>query len=115
MITLPFPPFGLNPNRRTHWAKHARAFKGYKFQCFALLSQYRDELRGMTAFSLEFRPPDARRRDADNLMAASKALIDALAEVTGVDDSKFSFSVAMGSRVDGGAVVVAVNAQRAAA
>lgn len=115
MITLPFPPAILNPNKRPHWATKASVFKRYKFQCFAVLSQFRDELRGRAVFSIEFRPPDSRRRDADNLLAASKAMIDALAEVTGVDDSKFCFTIAKGEPVKGGAVVVSVNEQRAAA
>ena len=106
MIELPFPPVTLNPNVRAHWAAKARAFNTYKFQCFALLSQHRDELQGRAAFSIEFRPPDGRRRDCDNLFAASKAMIDALAQVTGIDDSKFCFTIANGKPVSGGSVVV---------
>ena len=106
MIELPFPPATLNPNRKPHWAVKAKAFKKYKFQCFALLTQYRDELQGRAAFSIEFRPPDGRRRDCDNLLAATKAGIDALSQVTGVDDSKFCFSIRMGKPVSGGLVVV---------
>lgn len=107
MIELPFPPAVLNPNRRPHWAVKARAFKTYKFQCFAVLRQHRDQLQGRAAFQIEFRPPDARRRDADNLFAASKAAIDALSQVTGVDDSKFCFTIRMGAPARNGAVVLA--------
>lgn len=106
MIELPFPPASLNPNKRLHWASKAKAFKAYKLACFAILSQFRDELQGRAAFSLTFRPPDARRRDADNLLAASKASIDALSHVTGVDDSKFCFTISMGEPRAGGAVVL---------
>lgn len=106
MIELPFPPSTLNPNHRPHWAVKARAFKAYKFQCFAVLSQFRSELQGRAVFAIEFCPPDARRRDADNLLAASKAGIDALSEVTGVDDSKFCFTIRMGEPRKGGVVVV---------
>lgn len=107
MIELPFPPATLNPNQRPHWAKKARAFKAYKFQCFAILSQFREELQGRVAFSLEFRPPSARRIDVDNCFAASKASIDALSEVTGVDDSKFCFTIKMGEPLKNGAVILA--------
>lgn len=106
MIELPFPPAKLNPNQRSHWAVKARAFKAYKFVCFAILSQHRDELKGRAAFSMEFVPPDAHRRDADNLLAASKAAIDALSQVTGVDDSKFSFTIKMGAPRKPAAVVL---------
>lgn len=105
-IELPFPPSALNPNKRQHWAVKARAFKAYKSQCFAILSQHRERLHGVTAFSIEFRPPDARRRDADNCMAACKATWDALSHVTGIDDSKFRFSISMGRPLKGGAVLV---------
>ena len=107
MIELPFPPATLNPNHKPHWAVKARAFKTYKFQCFAILSQHRDELRGRAVFALEFCPPDARRRDVDNATAAFKAGIDALSEVAGVDDSKFCFTIRKGEPRKGGCVVLA--------
>ena len=107
MIALPWPPAKLSPNARAHWAVKAKAFKTYKVQCHALLSQHRDTLRGRDAFALEFRPPSARRTDLDNCLSAFKAGIDALAIVSGVDDSKFRFSIAKGKPVKGGAVVIA--------
>lgn len=107
MITLPFPPPALSPNARQHWAAKARAFKTYKTQCYVLLWQHRDVLAGRDTFSLQFCPPDNHRRDIDNLVASSKAAIDALSMVCGVDDSKFSLSIAKGEPVKGGAVVIA--------
>lgn len=106
MIQLPFPPAKLSPNARTHWAVKARTFKQYKFQCLALLSQHRKSLKGRDAFGIRFCPPDARRRDLDNMLAAFKAGIDALSEVTGVDDSHFCFALGKGDPVKGGAVVI---------
>jgi crossover junction endodeoxyribonuclease RusA len=107
VIHLPFPPPALSPNARGHWAKKARAFKAYKFQCFALLSQHRGELKGRDSFDVRFLPPDKHRRDLDNMLASSKAALDALSEVTGVDDSQFSLKIAKGEPVKGGAVVIA--------
>ncbi len=106
MIALPFPPPTLSPNARPHWAAKARAFKAYKFQCFAVLSQYREDLKGRDSFELRFMPPDRQRRDIDNMLAASKAALDALSEVCGVDDSKFNLTIAKGEPVKGGAVVL---------
>jgi len=106
VIELPFPPSKLNPNQSYHWAVKARAFKTYKSQCAMVLSQYREELKGRAVFSIEFVPPDAHRRDADNLLAAFKAGIDALSAVTGVDDSKFAFTIKMGVPRKGGAVLL---------
>lgn len=116
MIELPFPPAKLSPNARCHWAQKARVFKAYKFQCFALLSKHRNELVGRSSFSLKFLPPDSRRRDLDNMVASSKAALDALSEATGVDDSKFSLTIAKGEPIKGGAVMVSIfEADRVAA
>lgn len=106
MIELPYPPSKLNPNQRYHWAVKARAAKAYKFQCFAILSQYREELQGRAEFHVEFQPPNAHRHDADNALAAFKHGADALSQVTGVDDSKFAFTIKMGAPRKGGAVVL---------
>lgn len=107
MIELPFPPAVLSPNARPHWAKRARAFRSYKMQCYMLLSQYRSQLRGRDTFDLRFHPPTAHRYDLDNCVSRAKAAIDALSEVTGVDDSRFSLTIAKGEPRKGGAVVVA--------
>lgn len=107
VIELPFPPAKLSPNARCHWAQKARVFKAYKFQCFALLARHRDQLQGRDSYELRFCPPDNRRRDLDNMLASSKAALDALALVSGVDDSKFNLTIAKGEPVKGGAVVVA--------
>ncbi len=107
MISLPWPPAKLSPNARTHWAVKAKAFKTYKVQCHALLSQHRESLQGRAVFALEFCPPSARRTDIDNCLSAFKAGIDALAIVSGVDDSKFQLTIAKGDPVKGGAVVIA--------
>jgi crossover junction endodeoxyribonuclease RusA len=107
VIQLPFPPPALSPNARGHWAKKARAFKAYKFQCFAVLSQFRNTLAGRSSFSVTFHPPTAHRFDADNLVSRFKAGQDALAEIAGVDDSQFVMTYRKGEPVKGGAVVIA--------
>jgi crossover junction endodeoxyribonuclease RusA len=106
MIELPFPPPKLSPNSRCHWAQKARVAKQYKFQCYALLSQFRSDLAGQTAFDLRFLPPDERRRDLDNMVASAKQLLDALSAVCGVDDSQFKLTIAKGEPRKGGAVIV---------
>lgn len=106
MIELPFPPSRLSPNARCHWAQKAKVFKAYKFQCFAMLTPFREQLRGRDSFELRFCPPDNRRRDIDNMLAASKAALDALSAVSGVDDSKFNLKIAKGEPRKNGAVVL---------
>ncbi len=108
-IILPWPPIILGPNKRSHWAKKAAAFKRYKADCHIAMLPHRARLKGQTKFRITFRAPDHRRRDADNCVGAIKAAIDALSIVVGVDDSKFEYA---GFRVEGmtpgGAVVVEV-------
>ena len=106
MITLPYPPAILSPNRPQHWAKKARAFREYKADCYFILHPFRAQLKGRDSYSLTFCPPDRRRRDLDNCLASAKALIDAISDMAGVDDSRFKLTIAKGEPVKGGAVVV---------
>lgn len=50
--------------------------------------------------SLEFYPPDNRRRDRDNIIAAFKAGQDAIADVLGRDDSEFHVTYAPIQKAD---------------
>ena len=108
MIELPFPPSALSPNSRGHWAKKARAFKSYKTECVAHMLNARKELKGRNTFAITFHPPTAHRFDLDNLVARWKAGCDALAVVTGVDDSEFVLTFSRGEPRRGGAVIVNV-------
>lgn len=106
MITLPWPPKELSPNARCHWATKARAFKAYRLDCWACFTGFRVALRGRNSFGVTFHPPSRRRGDIDNMFASIKAAIDALAQITGIDDSAFSFTIAKGEPRKGGAVVI---------
>lgn len=56
--------------------------------------------------SLTFCPPDRRKRDDDNLVAAFKAGRDGIAQAMGIDDHRLSLLVRMGDPVEHGAVLV---------
>lgn len=58
---------------------------------------------------IEFCPPDNRARDLDNMLAASKALLDGVADATGIDDSLWSLSIRRGEKRKGGAVIVVIS------
>ena len=108
MITLPWPPKELSPNTSgVHWAAKARAVKSYRLECWATFAAHRAQLRGRSSFAFTFHPPSARRHDLDNCLASVKAAIDALAQITGIDDSEFSFTIAKGEPIKGGQVVIA--------
>ncbi|MBL4664995.1 MAG: RusA family crossover junction endodeoxyribonuclease, partial [Nitrospinaceae bacterium] len=91
IVQLPYPPKELNPNHRIHWAKKAKITKSYKREC-----GYQCVLQGVGGINTEtvrvtvrFYPPDNRKRDLDNVIAASKAAFDAVALHIGVDDAKW--------------------------
>jgi len=93
VIRLPFPAPELFPNLKN--GKHWGATSGIKTQqhdeafwattaaagCF--------QKDGYIPLSLLFLTPDGRKRDADNMLAASKALLDGMAAALGIDDSRF--------------------------
>jgi len=90
-LTLPWPPKGLSPNPRLHWAAKSKLTKAYKEVCWALCKQ-----AGMVApdsqriaLWLDVYPPDRRARDDDNIIASFKAGRDGLALALGIDDKRF--------------------------
>lgn len=108
-ITLPFPPTKLSPNARIHWAPLARAKAAYRSECYYLArSQGAWPLDVDTLpMTITFRPPNARGRDRDNMIAAFKAGQDGLSDALGIDDANFVPTYHIGEPVAGGAVVIA--------
>jgi crossover junction endodeoxyribonuclease RusA len=107
-IVLPWPPKELNPNARIHWAPKAKAVASYRSEC-----GWRARAQGVypveadrVHMTIRFCPPDARRRDMDNLIGATKSARDALMDALMVDDSRFVVTYEMGDIVKGGAVEV---------
>ena len=109
-IRLDFPPSQLNPNKRLHWSKVASYKRTYKALWNHQMRLDMDALKGKTEFNITFAPPDKRRRDVDNTIAACKSLVDALSLRTGVDDSQFKimWPRAFLKPLNGGAVFVEV-------
>ena len=93
IIRLPFPAAELFPNRKngkhwgaTNWIKAQQIDAGYFATKAAGSFKDRD---GYIPLSLLYLTPDKRHRDCDNMLAASKALLDGLASALGVDDKRF--------------------------
>ena len=110
-VRLPWPPAELSPNARAHHFAKARKVKAYRtgagweaLQAFNAAG--RPRMTGPVAVSVTFHQPDNRRRDLDNMLASIKAGLDGIAETVGVDDSRFSITIAKGGAVHLGAVVV---------
>jgi len=97
IITLPFPNSKLNPNRANgnHWASTANLRKSARIEAFTItvnelhrlgLGFYKDV---NVPLRITFVQPDKRKRDRDNLLAASKPFLDGVADGLGINDAQF--------------------------
>ena len=100
---LPWPPTALSPNSRTHHMALHRAKKQYRAEC--AWQAKTQGARTLTAprlhVSFTFYPPSRRRIDLDNCIAWMKSGIDGLADVLGVDDSKWEMSFKFANEIGG--------------
>lgn len=94
-MKFPWPPQELNPNHRAHRAKKAAIKAEYRSDC-GWWAKAEISKRGKPDFTeakiplkIIFHPPNRIERDLDNLLAASKGMIDALADIWGVNDRRF--------------------------
>lgn len=112
MVVLPWPSRTLAPNMRVHWAQKARAAKIARSEAawWARAAGVRPVRKPPQAFdvSLIFHPPDARRRDLDNLIASMKASLDGIADAMGVDDNLFRIHARRGEPKEFGAVRIEI-------
>ena len=110
-----WPPRQLSPNARGHWAIKSRHAKRYRAACYAYAHNARvaagQHLQHgqKLSLSLVFCPPDRRRRDDDNLVAAFKSGRDGIADALGVDDSQFVTAFCIGDPTPGGSVLVEIH------
>lgn len=90
-FTLPWPPNTLSPNTRSHWSVLAKAKKRYRTTCCISVLEQRAPRPSWARIDVTLRlvPPDARRRDVDNCIAAAKSGLDGVAHAWGIDDSAF--------------------------
>ena len=94
IIKLQFPPSELMPNRKNgkHWGSTHDIKTGSREAAHKATKSVIDtwkEPEGNIPLSLLFLSPDKRKRDLDNLLAASKAALDGIAQALGVDDKRF--------------------------
>lgn len=94
-ITLPWPDSRLMPNRKNgrHWAgtqaAKVRARQDGHMATLSAIGRDKILLGQAVALKITFAAPDGRHRDLDNLLAASKASLDGIAQAIGVDDKCF--------------------------
>jgi len=113
-VELPYPPSGLLPNkaRTRHWAGNGTIAADYKEDCLtACLGasgsvDWCPDLPVMV--ELTFHRHDKRHVDLDNLLAATKAGIDAIASYLKIDDKHFEFTIRRGEVRKPSVVVVVI-------
>ena len=110
-IDLPWPPKELSPNARVHRMQRARVARQYRSDCAWATVESAGGIHRcprLTGSDLEliaeFRMPDKRWRDADNLLAMIKSGIDGVCDVTGINDRAFR-RVTVDRVMDGAGVV----------
>lgn len=103
-LILPWPSLKpLSPNWRGHWGAKAAAKKQFRL-AWSLAAVQQGAARidaDRLHVQIEFVPPDRRARDLDNMLASCKSGVDGLADVLGVDDSKWSLSISKAERIGG--------------
>ena len=102
--TFPWFPKALSNNgSHGHWAPRAKATKIYRMACaYQAMSQgWRPVEWQAVMVHVVFFPPDRRRRGATNCLDSFKAGLDGIADVLGVDDSKFRVSFELATVVGG--------------
>ena len=109
MILLGWPPRELAPNGRYHFHAKAQAAKAYRTSAmFTALGE------GPTvgperplSVIVEFSPPDARKRDLDNMLASIKAGLDGISDAYGLNDYDINpITIKRCDPVKGGRVIV---------
>lgn len=110
-IELPWPPACLSPNGRAHWTVKSKAASKARRDARYLCQGAGIRALPWPAMHVEitFRAPSRRAYDLDNALARCKSLLDGVADATGVDDSKWTYTITRGEPVKGGAVVVTVS------
>ena len=108
MIELPWPPRELWPNTRAHYYAKARAVKAYRTQSYWIAKSAPLILpaEGPIELLLEFRPPDNRARDLDNMVAAIKSGLDGISDAHEINDSRFRFTPSIGAVDKRGKVII---------
>ena len=94
VITLEYPNMALSPNRKhgKHWTTTQQAKKlAYEQGYYGAKMIYATDnpANEPTPLKITFVQSDKRKRDLDNLLSASKPVIDGIAKGMGIDDRLF--------------------------
>jgi crossover junction endodeoxyribonuclease RusA len=112
VIELPWPPSKLSRNgSQGDYRGKADAACKYRSDCYysakSALQGYAVS-DGPIMLDMTYCAPDERKRDLDNLLAMTKQGIDAIAQILGVDDYRFEYTVRRGAKAKGGKIIVRI-------
>ena len=110
-IEFPWPGKDLSPNARVHRMTRAaviRNARGGAYYIARTLLPVGKRWSDKCHLEIEFRPPDRRKRDLDNMLASIKATLDGLSDAMGIDDSGWTLTLTRGELVKGGAVIITI-------
>lgn len=108
MIALDWPPSALSPNARIHYRAKAKIVTSYRYAAFAAGINAGDlPPERPLSVTVEFCPPDARKRDLDNMLASIKAGLDGISDAYGLNDYDLNpITIKRCDPVKGGRVIV---------
>lgn len=114
-IELPWPSRTLHPNARVHWARKAKAVKKARSDaawCTKKVGVWPHDPDIPTTLKVTavFCPPDNRARDIDGMLSSVKAYFDGIADIIGIDDSKWEIALRREAPVKGGSVRIELEA-----
>lgn len=107
-IVLPWPPRELHPNSRTDRRTATAKRRAYREAGFYAVKAARAVIPADAELRIVFHAATCRSFDLDNALAALKTALDGMALASGCDDSGWSFRIAKGAPVPGGAVLVEI-------
>lgn len=110
-IVLTWPPRELHPNARKHFHAKATAAKAYRVSATyaAMAEGPQINADGPLMLSIDFFPPDKRRRDSDGMLSSIKAGLDGIADAYRIDDYNFNpITIRRCEPVKGGRVIVRI-------
>lgn len=94
-IELPWPDSRLSPNSRLSWRAKMQFTEQAKNTGWAAALPCRDGFKDGKQLEARYilHPPDRRRRDQDNVLAALKPAVDGVCSALGIDDSRIKRTV----------------------
>jgi len=90
-IELPAGMQILSLNDRTHWQARNRHGQVIRDAAIVMARKARIPALGRVAITAEYRPPDRRRRDPDNIMPAVKYAIDGITAAGIIPDDSAAY------------------------